>query len=432
MKIFAYHNGDGVTKWRIMQPYKYLPEYGIDVTMPPDRMDRVSWNGIDGPCSIPNIPSHQGIAGQYDAIVSSYKGNEADCFRLWYQAQHKPLIIDIDDDVDSLPTDNPVYPVWHKFDGMQDKIEEIPEGDDLEEWKKKGEEIGAVVIQSPATGKWCLYQPLRNAAEIVKDQIKFADLVTVSTKALYDKYSKINPNTVIIPNAIDWDWWPQVKKPTDGRIRLGLFGSNSHYRDWKTIIDPLKRILAEFPQVTLCFNSWFRKYPKPDGTFETRLLMPDFFEEAGFIFPKEDESGWDFHPQVECFQGVEIWEYPKWLADKGVDIGLAPLADTTFNKSKSNLKYLEYGAIHTPCVFQNAEPYADDIKHGFNGMLAGKPNDWYVAIKRLIQDEKLRLGMGYAAHLDVKTRYSQEIISSRLAEAIKSTVERKKNEKAVA
>jgi hypothetical protein len=40
-----------------------------------------------------------------------------------------------------------------------------------------------------------------------------------------------------------------------------------------------------------------------------------------------------------------------------VDIGIAPLYDHEFNKSKSNLKAMEYTASGIPGVYTNTEPY---------------------------------------------------------------------------
>jgi glycosyltransferase involved in cell wall biosynthesis len=59
--------------------------------------------------------------------------------------------------------------------------------------------------------------------------------------------------------------------------------------------------------------------------------------------------------------------------DFDFDIGLSPLRDTQFARSKSPLKALEYGALGIPVVAANVEPYASFVRHGETGSCAAPP-----------------------------------------------------------
>ena len=79
----------------------------------------------------------------------------------------------------------------------------------------------------------------------------------VSTKRLAEVYAGWNKHIFVVPNAVDFEAWPENKRPGDGLIRIGMFGSNTHGRDWREAYDAIKRILAEFPNVRLCINSFW-------------------------------------------------------------------------------------------------------------------------------------------------------------------------------
>jgi hypothetical protein len=78
--------------------------------------------------------------------------------------------------------------------------------------------------------------------------------------------------------------------------------------------------------------------------------------------------------------GVPFEEWPRAVASVGV--GIAPLADTKFNRSKSWLKPLEMSATGVPWV---ASPRAEYVRlHALGaGVLADRPRVWYRELKRL-------------------------------------------------
>lgn len=408
MKIFCYHSGsNGTSLYRIWQPYKFLGQMdGFSVKRLPDHADRVHIP-VSGECNVPGIGSHEEITAKNDVLVSQMQGAYEHSARMVCQAKMKPLILDLDDDILSLDRSNPNYQTWHRFDGKPELIMDIPYGEENSEtWKENAKKWGAVIIQRG--DKWFLVGHSMNFVKNVIEEIKAAALVTVSTKRLAEVYSRFNENVLVVPNSIDFDWWPANNRKNDGFIRLGLFGSNTHFKDWQEIGEVLVKILAEFPNVKLCYNSWFKiTEAKQGGTLAEQKKtpqFPDYFDKLGLIE----------HPQVEIYEGVDIQLWSKALSNVGIDIGLAPLASTTFNRAKSNLKYLEFSALKIPGVYEKLDPYQDDVKHGVNGLLASHPADWYSCIKRLIEDESMRRLMGNRAYADVKERYDQKNISAKL------------------
>ncbi|MBI4743223.1 MAG: hypothetical protein HY776_00055, partial [Actinobacteria bacterium] len=69
-----------------------------------------------------------------------------------------------------------------------------------------------------------------------------------------------------------------------------------------------------------------------------------------------------------------------------IDIGLAPLADTVFNRCKSDLKLLEYGILGIPSVASYTGPYIEPIDKGYV-LKARNSKDWIKQLRKLIQDK---------------------------------------------
>ena len=70
-------------------------------------------------------------------------------------------------------------------------------------------------------------------------------------------------------------------------------------------------------------------------------------------------------------------------------IGVAPLADSRFNQSKSWLKPMEMAAVGVPCVMSPRIEYSSIMELGV-GTMAHKGKDWYVALKNLAQSASMR------------------------------------------
>lgn len=82
----------------------------------------------------------------------------------------------------------------------------------------------------------------------------------------------------------------------------------------------------------------------------------------------------------------------EWTAKIGqeLDVGMVPLAPTSFNSSKSRLKGIEYMAVGVPWVASPREEYRKLHRESGCGLLADNPKDWYSKLKLLMDDQVLR------------------------------------------
>jgi len=210
-----------------------------------------------------------------------------------------------------------------------------------------------------------LFRIQRNILKEMRSIASFADVMTVTTEHLKILSKKIfSGNIKIIPNMLDFTLWGSNQLHNDGRIRIGWAGSPSHYKDVIQLLPALKSILKRYDEVDLVFFGY----------------CPDEFKE-------------EFKERLIFHKGTSYLRYAEILPTLGLDIGLIPVCDTEFNRSKSVVKFLEYAAIGLPCVASNFEPYTRIIQDSINGYLAEDLDAWTFKLEKLITDpsERLRL-----------------------------------------
>jgi hypothetical protein len=83
--------------------------------------------------------------------------------------------------------------------------------------------------------------------------------------------------------------------------------------------------------------------------------------------------------------------FVNWITQQHWDIGIAPLADTAFNRCKSAIKTLDYAAMGLPVLASDCEAYRGTLADGPGGWLLPDDEDaWFVALARLVRDANLR------------------------------------------
>lgn len=207
------------------------------------------------------------------------------------------------------------------------------------------------------------------------------DALTVSTTPLMEQLRQYNENIRVIPNCVDLELFPErvVPNPPGSPTIIGFAGTKTHAEDFKVVIPAIRRILREFP-----------------GQVIFRFLA---------FVPQE----------LEGLPGVEFWEgtpdlraFAQMMQRSGFDFALAPLKDNDFNRAKSDLKFLEYGALGIPCLFSNVHPYADSVVHGHNGFIVSPDTSeaWYEAIVTMLNHPDERRRMADNAFAEVRQRRS--------------------------
>jgi len=226
-----------------------------------------------------------------------------------------------------------------------------------------------------------LYKEIKEKSIRVERMIQIADHVVVSTEPLKESIKHLAKKITVIPNAIDPAiWGVKKKKRNDGKIRIGWVGSSSHLADLHLITDAVRQILDKYENVEMYFVGFVV------GDFGGK----DSYK--GRVFNKQGTAGYE--------------EYPQFLADLDLDIAIAPLEDNKFNRSKSNIKWLENSMLETPMVLSDVTPYKECVKNYKTGYLAKGTAQWVKYLSWLVENEEKRKEIGKSAKKAVLAEYT--------------------------
>ena len=92
-------------------------------------------------------------------------------------------------------------------------------------------------------------------------------------------------------------------------------------------------------------------------------------------------------------QQIIVHDYVDWKTlpqlISQVDINLAPLVDSIFNRAKSEIKWLEAAMVKVPTIASDIGAFADMVIDGQTGLLA-KEDEWKEKLDSLIFSAELR------------------------------------------
>lgn len=196
-------------------------------------------------------------------------------------------------------------------------------------------------------------QGVKAAMDNIKLCLSLADGLTVSVPYLKEIYSRFNDNIFIVKNGIDpleWDF----KNSKNKKITIGWRGAYGHQQDLNLIGNVLQKIKEDYDVVIHTFGV------KPTG------------------IKVDKHTDW-----------VSLQKYPETLASLGFDIAIVPLIDSSYNRCKSNLSYLEYSMLKIPTVVTPTEN-----QKGCGSLEARSNYEWYDLLEKLIKSKKMRETQG--------------------------------------
>lgn len=206
---------------------------------------------------------------------------------------------------------------------------------------------------------------LRPKARTVQRMLRQATQVWVSTPWLARTVASVRSDALILPNALDERLWrapPAFPRAPGSPLRILCMGTATHGGDF-ALIQPglarLKEVFGDRVQVDML------------GVTSQRNL-PSWINRVGMT-----PNGHASYPG-----------FVNWITQQvGWDVGLAPLADTPFNRSKSMIKTLDYAALGMPVLASDVPAYRGSLADGPGGMLLpNAPDAWYAALSWLRRD----------------------------------------------
>ena len=260
---------------------------------------------------------------------------------------------------------------------------------DVDPWNKAYKWYGTeeVEIMNPKTGeKEWLWKDGVDGFNLKENRLNAgarlgvmqeAALFTTTTPYLKQKFEELTGrgDIVVIPNAVNKELWkpvPNAREKYQDGFRFGWFISDSHSSDLLYIREALKEFLLEHKDAKL-------------------VLMGDWggVDVEGY-FPKD---------QLETHSFCDLYEdqYSAVAGCLGLDVAIAPLAHTEFNRCKSPLKFAEYTYLGYPTILEKLETYSPYVTDGEHALLAGSPVEWKIALNQVYHDKGLRAKLRFNA-----------------------------------
>jgi glycosyltransferase involved in cell wall biosynthesis len=205
-----------------------------------------------------------------------------------------------------------------------------------------------------------------------------AHVVTTPSPFIADKVAEYNPNVWIVPNSVPEDTLKiRFARPffTVGyqgsphhfhdehgdftqELAHAVLGAVNHSRNWRMHFYGLDSLGAQLPAQTVAYAGW----PGQRTTWSS-------WKRPGF----------DYYRQLQ------------------MDIGLAPVRDSQFNRGKSGLRAIEYAALGIVGVFTDHELYKQWVIDGQTGILLAQGADWGAVLTDLMDEPDELRAMSYAA-----------------------------------
>jgi glycosyltransferase involved in cell wall biosynthesis len=211
----------------------------------------------------------------------------------------------------------------------------------------------------------------------VIDHIKVADIVTCSNNDLAVYVDELNPNWIVIPNALPYgeDQFTDVKTESE-KVRFVYAGSVTHEKDIAILKNPMKRVAGDSmvknkTNFILCGYSEDKNVANVWGRMINDYLCG--FKVDGYIRA-----------------ALPVDQYMNFYNE--ADACLIPLVDSKFNSMKSNLKVLEAATKNAPVICSNVKPYSE-CKYIIP---VNNQSDWFTNIKKVVKDAIYRKEMGLA------------------------------------
>jgi len=225
-------------------------------------------------------------------------------------------------------------------------------------------------------------QPLR--LKQLEVYLSYASLVRVYSPLLCSRVSRFNDSCRIYRSSFDFSKLPETtsRRSPDEKV---------------SIVYATSRIVDD----------------------QYKVFLPALAEFMSAHHDKVDVTIWGCSPpELLTLPGVtskklvdRYDDFLKEFARSGFEIGLAPLEDHEFNRSKNNTKFRDYGACRIAGIYSEVDAYASSVTNEQDGLLVPNTKQaWHAALERLAFEPELRKTIQNNAREKVFQDYRQELI----------------------
>jgi glycosyltransferase involved in cell wall biosynthesis len=231
---------------------------------------------------------------------------------------------------------------------------------------------------------------LRPALQPRVDAILRAATIVVAGNEYLAAYArKFNERVVIIPSVVDTDLYlppSGARHPGDDRVIIGWIGSDPNRGD----LSPMRQVF-----------DWLGEH---HGERAVLRIVSDRPLEM------ETRLRQEFIPWTLASSRAELQKF---------DIGIMPLEDSEWNRSKCGFKLIQYMAVGAAAVASPVGVNQEIVRDKETGYLAQITEEWTDSLASLIEDRTLRLRMGRSGRERVERCYSLKAVLPSLTDVLK-------------
>lgn len=296
--------------------------------------------------------------------------------------------------------------------------------------------------------------------EAIKHNLSIFDYVTTTTDLFKREITPFNKNVYVIPNAINpEDPRFQIKKTNSKRLRIGMVMGSTHEYDMALIgkiSEQLSKEELEQVQFVLCGydlrgtmkevdvqtgrvkerpilpkeSVWYRY--EQTMTSNYKIISPEYKDFLSKFVPNSEYEKVNDEPYRRCWTKPMDSYYQHYA---NVDVLLAPLDISEFNKVKSPLKVAECVFSKTAIIASDFGPYTLDLRNGFqrggeiddtaNALLVHPTKNnkhWLRFIKILIKNRDLVKKLQDNLYEDLHEKYDLRNVTKDRAEFYKKII----------
>ena len=212
------------------------------------------------------------------------------------------------------------------------------------------------------------YNLYQQKGQVVKYLASNAEAVWLSTKKLSDTYEENIQNKIkIVPNGLDPRIWHSKylklnKKFLSKKVNFLYMGTATHDHDFYDLLYP-------------AFSKLYEKYP---DKFTLSII--------GAVKNLPEDKWLKI---VKVPNGLHVYpRFVEWFINNSADfdVGLSPLVNSSFNKCKTDIKFLDYMGIGVLPVLSNIEAYNSTYDIDKFAVLVND-DEWYKALERIILED---------------------------------------------
>ncbi|MFZ0944004.1 MAG: hypothetical protein WB930_02255 [Syntrophobacteraceae bacterium] len=219
----------------------------------------------------------------------------------------------------------------------------------------------------PPTSPMRAFYSQSNNMLLIKRLAHYCDALQFSSPELEMKYGYLNRRCCVFPNQV-LITSPERLQKSEQTVIVGWGGSIGHFHDMAKISDRLIHWIMSRDNVRLY------------------LMCADPIWELFEALPGD---------RKRRFATGSVDDYYSFVSH--LDIGIAPLEDTAFNRSRSDVKFLEFAAHGVVPVLQATGPYLRSAKQGRTAFLFNTPDQLIATLDHLVSDASARHSVSASA-----------------------------------